>query len=147
MTRPTLDEIRNEDGTLPPVVWPGGYPVIYLDGDNLTLCAICASEDEVHDAPAVSWFIHYEGSPVVCEGCSVEIESAYGDPDADPFKDYHGPNADDGTKLASKHSMSVDRNFRVTIHPGYSTADYDADYNAMTDEERAVGQGLVEDDR
>ncbi len=80
MTSPTLDEIRTDDGTLPPVVWPGGYPIIYLDGDNLTLCAICANEDALYGSPVVGWFVHYEGPPVICEGCYVEIESAYGEP-------------------------------------------------------------------
>ncbi len=155
MTRPTLDVLRLKDGTLPPVVWPGGYPIIYLDKGGITLCAVCANEDEVHGSPAVTWFIHYEGPPVICQGCSVGIESAYGDPDvdrnlrsaygnpeADPFEGYHGPSADDGTKMPEiilgkldtapssalidqkiesaprKAYMSVDRNFRVTIHEG-----------------------------
>lgn len=96
----------------------------------------------------------------------------------DKWKGYHGPNADDGTPLYAhgychtcsrpltriegrdqshvhdgtlidpKPYMSVDADFRVTIHDDeYSFDDYDADYDAMTDEERAVGQGLVKGDR
>ena len=72
-----------EDGKFISHVWPGGYPMIYLDQDNCTLCADCATEhhnndfdfDTIEDAGA-----YYEGPSMQCEGYNVTIESAYGEP-------------------------------------------------------------------
>lgn len=56
-----------------------------------------------------------EGDYEKCEDCN-----GTGIAPNDPFEEYHGPNADDGTKISPKPKayMSVDRNFRVTIHEG-----------------------------
>jgi hypothetical protein len=78
----SLDSFKNSDGTLTAYAWPGGYPVIYLDGDNSVLCAKCATEslkDDICSFRAVAADIHYEGPAEICENCNAEIPSAYGD--------------------------------------------------------------------
>jgi hypothetical protein len=84
MTNFTLPE-RNSDGTFPAYAWPGGYPIIYVDGHSEVLCAKCATkeadkEDAGKDAP-VAADIHYEGPSELCAVCNADIESAYGDPE------------------------------------------------------------------
>ena len=72
--------------------WPGGYPIIYVDGQNEILCPDCANkiiaDYDPDDDPDGYWktqefpqtfYIHYEGPPEFCN-CGAEIESAYGDP-------------------------------------------------------------------
>ena len=75
---------RNSDGKLPAYAWPGGYPVLYLDKHNETLCADCATKDlddpDTDDKP-VAYFVHYEGPSEFCAECNAEVESAYGDPE------------------------------------------------------------------
>jgi len=66
---------------LPAYAWPGGYPIIYLDGFNSVLCAVCATEsikdsDKRFRPQALD--IHYEGPAETCENCNVEIPSVYG---------------------------------------------------------------------
>ena len=77
---------RLSDNVLPAYVWPGGYPILYLDGHNEVLCAKCATieadkPDAGKDAP-VAADVFYEGPSEFCAVCNTEIESAYGDPDA-----------------------------------------------------------------
>src|SRR5262245_45249543 len=65
----------DEDGKLTAYAWPGGYPVLYLDRDNSTLCPACAQK-ELEDAAAtdctvpVAWFVHYERNPEICSQCN-----------------------------------------------------------------------------
>ena len=79
---------RNTDGTLPAYAWPGGYPILYLDSHNETLCAACATkaadklEEDDKDRP-VAYFVHYEGPSEFCAACNAEVESAYGDPEVE----------------------------------------------------------------
>ena len=89
MTLPT----RNSDGTLPAYAWPGGYPVLYLDGHNEVCCAECATKEldtadgcDERDKP-VACFVHYEGPSEFCAVCNAEVESAYGDPDDESTND------------------------------------------------------------
>lgn len=81
--------------------WPGGYPIYYLardgwreDDGRLVLnthdrsenvcCPDCATDtDQWPDIIITGQDIHYEGEPLQCEYCNKEIESAYGDPDAE----------------------------------------------------------------
>lgn len=74
---------RDESGRLISYAWPGGYPVLYLDKHNETLCPDCANEAETNDNldPAVAYYIHWEGPAEYCAECSKPIESAYGDPE------------------------------------------------------------------
>ena len=79
-----LGFLRMDDGTLPAFAWPGGYPMVYLDGQNNTLCPKCANISDHDPWPEyrpVAHFIHYEGSSCYCDQCGKEMESAYGDPD------------------------------------------------------------------
>src|SRR5882724_8380738 len=73
---------------LPSYAWPGGYPVLYLAKDNGVLCPKCANafdpeRDNDEQLEPMTFDIHYEGAPAVCEHCYTEIESAYGDPETE----------------------------------------------------------------
>lgn len=82
---------RNEDGKLPHVSWPGGYPVLYYCGDWQALCPACAngangseaSEDPGTDTQwrLVACDVYWEGPVLQCAHCDADLESAYGDPD------------------------------------------------------------------
>lgn len=84
---------RESDGTLPRWAWPGGYPVIYVTDDGGTLCPGCANGENgslaSEDAdPHSGWKlegadVHWEGPPEVCDHCGANVDSAYGDPDAE----------------------------------------------------------------
>jgi len=83
---------REQDGTLPKYAWPGGYPILYVMADGAVLCPDCANGQNGSDASETAddpgWrldgmSVHYEGPPEHCAHCNVEIESAYGDPDAE----------------------------------------------------------------
>lgn len=75
-----------------PYTWPGGYPKILLMRDGGTICPACARGNlrqvipaTMHggadDWQAVAVDIHWEGAPIECAHCGVEIESAYGSDD------------------------------------------------------------------
>lgn len=86
MTRPTIDDIRMRDGSLPPATMPGLYPIVYLDGQGSTLCPDCANADDGDpsvwpDQQPRDWYIYYEGPAIYCDECGEAIESAYGDPE------------------------------------------------------------------
>jgi len=55
----------------------GGYPLVYIERDDTTLCPRCAMVVQ----HKVSSFIHWEGEPIECERCGKAIESAYGVPE------------------------------------------------------------------
>ena len=79
-----LNVLRNDDGSLPSYTPLGGYPLLYLDDEDETLCAKCATIDlerDTTDDLSYSPMVHFEGSPVFCAECNEEIHSAYGDPD------------------------------------------------------------------
>lgn len=69
-----------EKGKLPCVSDPGSYPIFYVTKSSEASCSECASEIpqhiEIHD-------IHWEGPPIICQGCNKEIESAHGEPEED----------------------------------------------------------------
>lgn len=84
---PCLPELT-KDGNLPAYAWPGGYPLIYLDQENSALCSECATKslkdpDEIPAFKPVACDIYLEGPTLYCDQCNVEIESAYGDPEAE----------------------------------------------------------------
>ncbi len=75
-----------------PCAWPGGYPKVLVMNDGGCLCSECAKSEfkqivyAIKHALRDGWqaegiSIHYEGEPIVCDHCSVEIESAYGVPE------------------------------------------------------------------
>lgn len=63
--------------------WPGGYPVVFVTSDGDILCAACAKDAVLNNRESVYTDIYYEGPAECCAGCNREIESAYGDPDAE----------------------------------------------------------------
>lgn len=67
---------RNSDGTLAAYVWPGGYPLYYLDAENNTLCPACANK-EGYSSPVTDADVNYEDTDLICNDCYKRIESAY----------------------------------------------------------------------
>lgn len=75
-----------------PYAWPGGYPKVLVMRDGECLCDKCAKSEfkEICYATTTNFndgwqaegsMIHYEGAPIICAHCNVEIESAYGEPE------------------------------------------------------------------
>lgn len=70
----------------------GGYPLIALTGDDSVICSVCAHTNRPRYLPTAGTYldsydrkealadlhVHYEGRPIQCDGCSRDIESAYG---------------------------------------------------------------------
>lgn len=83
MSKKSLAELREQhDGRLPIYAWPGGYPLYYMDDNNLVLCPDCANKpEEEYSSPITRYDMHLEGPPLECEDCGAKIDSAYGDPD------------------------------------------------------------------
>ena len=82
------DAIRN------PYAWPGGYPVYVVMADGELLCRDCARSEYKLIADSTktdrrdSWqaagtMILWEGTDNYCAHCSCELESAYGEPEAE----------------------------------------------------------------
>lgn len=73
-----------------PYAWPGGYPRYAITDDGGALCPACCKDereliDNAYDKDGwkvIASAIHWEGAPIICDHCSAEIPSAYGDPDA-----------------------------------------------------------------
>lgn len=68
---------------LGPVGYPlpsheSGYPLVYLDKKDRTLCATCCNDPACELGPAVLYDVYQEGEPLECEACGSEIASAYG---------------------------------------------------------------------
>ena len=84
-----MNEIRNPDGQLPSVAWPGCYGIVYLDRANNTLCPNCARESETEVAQGfrgdeqepLAYFVHWEGEPLTCAECNELLEAEYGNPE------------------------------------------------------------------
>lgn len=92
-----INDVMEEysDGTkhIPFYAFPGGYPIYYITADGGILCPDCVNDnlarirqvdtqcpdDDQWRVIAVE--IHEEGSPIQCDNCYKQIESAYGDPD------------------------------------------------------------------
>lgn len=53
------------------------YPLLYHGAKDLSYCAECADDPHYRVKSAHAY---YEGAPYECDGCGVEIESAYGEP-------------------------------------------------------------------
>jgi hypothetical protein len=76
---------RDEDGRLSAWVFPGGYPLYYMDGEGDPLCVTCARMIEA-DGPEFwdenlmpQWSsINYEDTFLECSQCYGPIDSAYG---------------------------------------------------------------------
>jgi hypothetical protein len=83
----TVDPYAVDDSTFITHVWPGGYPIAYVDPEDESeaLCAKTVREMvEAGDWPegrTIDSYTYYEGPALECV-CGETIESAYGDPDA-----------------------------------------------------------------
>ena len=74
----SIKQLRDDNnGKLPAYAWPGS-PIVYYSKAGNTYCSSCANQTKA-DPPIVAYDIRWEGRPVICDGCSAEIESAYGD--------------------------------------------------------------------
>ena len=69
-------ELVKLKGELPALVSHGAYPLYYIAEGYQTLCSECATK-RVEDVTAHD--IHWEGAPMICDDCSVQIESAFGE--------------------------------------------------------------------
>ena len=84
---------RMADGRLYSCTSIGCYPLVYIVADGGCLCPACANGDNgseaSEDADAdkqwrlIGADVHWEGAPLTCDHCNGEVESAYGDPDAE----------------------------------------------------------------
>jgi len=73
-------EATRYNGKLPAFSSVGGYPILYHGAKDLSYCAECADDPHYRVKSAHAYL---EGAPYACDGCGVEIESAYGDPESD----------------------------------------------------------------
>ncbi len=76
----SLDNMRDIDGSLSRYVWPGGYPLYYIDNESNVLCPDCANDPWMSTYP-VLYDVNYEDINLRCDDCSELIESAYGEKD------------------------------------------------------------------
>lgn len=68
------------DDLFSPRITLGGYPLIYINAkDGTSLCFSCARHEVVEERVTMESHIHWEGSPIECDWCGREIESAYGE--------------------------------------------------------------------
>jgi predicted RNA-binding Zn-ribbon protein involved in translation (DUF1610 family) len=72
-------EAARYEGKLPAFSSVGGYPLLYHGAKDLSYCAKCADDPHYRVKTARAY---YEGVPYACDGCGVEIESAYGAPES-----------------------------------------------------------------
>lgn len=70
--------------------WPGGYEIYYIVHDGGVLCHNCANDElmrtidpDFHDWYIVASDVLWEGPSIYCDHCNREIQSTYGDPDAE----------------------------------------------------------------
>lgn len=75
-----LSQTTNEAGKLPAFSSVGCCTIEYITKAGDVLCAECASDP---DNGAIDCDVYYEGPTEYCAECNKEIESSYGDPDAD----------------------------------------------------------------
>ena len=79
----TLENYRDVDGKLVAYVWPGGYPLYYMDARGYPLCPQCANLDYVteyspEDRPEFA-AINWVDCDLICDHCAAQIEAAYSD--------------------------------------------------------------------
>jgi hypothetical protein len=73
---------RDDDGRLSAWAWPGGYPIYYLSDDGQVFCPDCANQEDA-EPEITAADINYEDPALICEGCGVQIESAYAEDDSE----------------------------------------------------------------
>lgn len=69
---------RDSDGKLSTYTWPGGHPLFYINThDCQALCPDCANRELCHFISGYE--VNWEDERLYCDGCSKQIESAYGE--------------------------------------------------------------------
>ena len=64
-------------GRLPAFAWPGGYyPLAYVTRDGLTVCPVCANNDDADDN-VCNAFVNWEDNGLTCDDCGADIPAAY----------------------------------------------------------------------
>lgn len=73
------------DHELPQYAMVGCYTLIYYTADNATLCAKCATVERTKDYTInpLQVDVYYEGPTLQCDECGRDLESGYGDPEAE----------------------------------------------------------------
>lgn len=56
----------------------GGYPILFTTDRGDVFCASCAKYQFIMEDEDVTADVYSEGDVLRCDGCGVEIESAYG---------------------------------------------------------------------
>ena len=79
-TKEALNLFKESNGKFIGYTIPGSYPVVYFEEHVGTVCFECANS-KGSQPRILGAFIHYEGAPETCEHCTIEIPSAYGDPE------------------------------------------------------------------
>ncbi len=88
--RTSIDAVK--DMIRQPYAWPGGYAKVMIMADGDSMCAHCVKENyhsilrATRDNDRSGWQayaaeIHWEGAPLQCCGCAMDIPSEYGDPE------------------------------------------------------------------
>ena len=72
LSGPLRQLAKHSGDELPAFVWPGGYPLTYITKGGSTLCAECATKNEFVSDPVDGVYVHWEGSPIVCDECNTK---------------------------------------------------------------------------
>ena len=92
MKNQILEQVKNAIRN--PYAWPSGYPVYIVMADGELFCRECARSeykliadstrtDRKDGWTASGTMILWEGTDNYCAHCNRELESAYGEPEAD----------------------------------------------------------------
>lgn len=73
---------RDSKGKLPTYIWPGCYPMLYIDKQGNTLCSDCASRDIDQSQDVIAADVNWENPDLICDDCGKRIESAYAEDEA-----------------------------------------------------------------
>ena len=94
-TTSNIERLRRDDGSFPAYTSHGSYTILYVAQDGEVLCAACVSgkngscvgDPDVDGDP--QWTIvaadgYWEGPVLQCAHCNTDIESSYGEVEAEP---------------------------------------------------------------
>jgi len=75
-------ECRDHKLSLPSFTPFGSYTLLYLDDEGNEYCGKCANDLDL-ELPLTSFGTYDEGPVIQCAECNDDVESSYGDPDAE----------------------------------------------------------------
>jgi hypothetical protein len=61
---------RLDNGQLPSIAWPGGYPLFYLTATNSCICPDCANDNQ---EGIVASDINWEDEGLFCDDCGKKL--------------------------------------------------------------------------